>query len=258
MSMKRYFSVLILGMLSGGCAMFGGSSTDTSELPPPGPAPRVPTTVPAGGYESASIGGTMKEVFIEKPTKFYKFITGNTPKADAIDMETGSADQRRSGINDLVDNDFGKQAPYTTRYSQIAQLDNDPSVRAAAIRALNRSRDGVGIKAFIEGLSDENVGVRLESAKALANIPSFEAVPALMKVVSNTGESSDVKIAAIDALRHYKSMEVAQLLTAQLGHKDFSLAWQARQSLRFMTGSDYRYDATAWNSYLNSDAKPLG
>ena len=40
-----------------------------------------------------------------------------------------------------------------------------------AIRALNICRDATATSIFINGLKDDNELVRLESAKALANIP---------------------------------------------------------------------------------------
>ena len=42
-------------------------------------------------------------------------------------------DERREGINEMVSYDFGKREPYTTRYEQLAQNDEDWLVRATAI-----------------------------------------------------------------------------------------------------------------------------
>src|SRR5213075_1902901 len=68
--------------------------------------------------------------------------SGKTGRNAAVKMEDQYfPDERREGINDLVNRDYGRRDPYTQRYSQIAQSDDDWLVRATAVRALNRSRD---------------------------------------------------------------------------------------------------------------------
>ena len=68
-------------------------------------------------------------------------MTGKTPIRDAQLMEdVDDADNRRFGVSNLVKRDFARDEPYTTRYRQIAQLDRDHLVRAAAVRAQNVAR----------------------------------------------------------------------------------------------------------------------
>jgi HEAT repeat protein len=169
-------------------------------------------------------------------------------------------DERRKGINKLVQSDFGRRDPYTKRYAQIASSDPDFLVRATAIRALNRSRYKPATSIFIEALKDKEAHavVRLEAAKALANIPDPNAATALVDTVNNAAEDRDVRIAAADALRHYKQIEVARALASKLRGNDFGLAWQSRKSLENLTGRDLRYDQTAWLAYLSGPTKPFG
>jgi HEAT repeat protein len=82
-------------------------------------------------------------------------------------------------------------------------------------------------------------------------VPDAQAIAPLLKTVNTGSENVDVRIAAAEALRHYRSLEVARTLVNLLGERDFGLAWQARQSLRFMTSADQRYDQTAWLNYLS-------
>jgi HEAT repeat protein len=70
-------------------------------------------------------------------------------------------------------------------------------------------------------------------------------------------ESKDVRIACADALRNTKTQEVARALIGVLNDRDFGVAWQARQSLRLMTGHDYRYDDNAWVQYLAAEKNPF-
>ena len=174
-------------------------------------------------------------------------IIGPRPIALVRKMEDPkSADNRRDGIIRLMQKDFAKREPYTKRYRQIAQNDPDFTVRAAAVRALNAARDKQAVPVFIARLGDEHQLVRWQAAKALANVPDPSAVEPLTRILGNTSEDKDVRIAAADALRHYRDASAARALIATLNARDFGVAWQARWSLRAMTGQDHRYDEKAW------------
>ena len=174
-----------------------------------------------------------------------------------------SADARREGIADLSSRfDFARVPPYTSRYQQIAKTDPDYTVRAMAIRALNISRDRSAVPIFIAALDDDHAAVRLEGAKALANVPDPAAVPGLLQLVRGvresvadghpvrTPEDRDVRVAAADALRQYPTLDVERTLVGFLGENEFAVAWQARRSLVALTGTDLRYDQAAWLQYL--------
>ncbi len=181
-------------------------------------------------------------------------------------------DARRTGIAALVTRwDAGKRPPYPSYYQDIAQHDPDYTVRAMAIRALNVCRDASATHIFIDGLTDDSEQVRLESAKALANLPDPEAVPALSRILSGSrlvltadghqamvAEDKDVRIAAADALRQYRTLDVARTLVGYLNEIDFGVAWQSRQSLITLTGQDLKYNEAAWLEYLVGPNKPFG
>ncbi len=191
--------------------------------------------------------------------KTVEIFLGDTALKAARAMENERfPDQRRQGINKLVERDYGKRDPYAKRYAQIARGDEDFLVRATAIRGLNRSRYQPGTPVFIQALADVHPMVRLEAAKALANVPDANAVGPLVAAVNNAQEDRDVRIAAADALKHYRKLDVARSLAGQLGGSDFGVAWQSRQSLAKLTGRDLRYNESAWISYLTGPDKPLG
>lgn len=192
------------------------------------------------------------------PRSMVDYFSGNTPiKAVAMMEDRYFADERRQGINRLASRDFGRRPPYTERFAQIAQFDSDFLVRATAIRALNRARDQEATPVFIKALEDQNPLVRQEAAKALANVPDANAVAPLVRLLNDPAESRDVRIAAADALRHYRTLEVARSLAATLGAREFAVAWQSRRSLISMTGNDLRYDESAWLEYFTSPDRPF-
>ncbi len=185
-------------------------------------------------------------------------ITNDRPIKYAKNLFDPNADLRREAIYVLSDNRWGRKEPYTKYYIHMAEADTEPTVRTAAIRALNRSRDEKAIAVYISALNDPDANVRLEAAKALANIPDARAGAPLMKLLDDEQQNRDVRIACADALREYKTSEVAQSLIRVLSGQDFGVAWQARQSLNLMTGQDYFYSQTAWLGYLTGPAKPFG
>ena len=189
----------------------------------------------------------------------YDYFQGNTPGKYAREMEDpGSPDSRRQGMAKLVQKDFARKDPYTTRYRQIFLGDEDPLVRAMAIRALNVSRDAGASDLYVKALLDGDLLVRLEGAKALANMPDDDAIDPLLKVLSAPDEDQDVRIAAARALRYYQRRDVARALVAVLDQRPFGVAWQARRSLKRITGVDYAYDDTSWLEYISNPAQPLG
>lgn len=220
---------------------------------------------------------------------FEVYLLNETPGRYARMMEDrNSPDNRRTGLLELASQwDFARADPYTRRYWQIAQTDTSDLVRAAAIRALNRSRSQRAVPVFIVGLRDRSALIRLESLKALANVPDAnpdsQGLPLLRQHVSEQGAElgprayappgqhvserggrveqevpvRDLRVAAVDALRHYRTVPVALVLAGVLRDRQFEVAWQARQSLILMTGHDFGYDPERWKDYLNTP-KPFG
>ena len=97
--------------------------------------------------------------------------TGHNFFDEAKKLLDANPDHRRSGIVYLSDHSPGRRDPYLKQYINMARTDADPSVRSMAIRALNRARDKRGIPIFLAALEEKNDSIRLEAAKALANIP---------------------------------------------------------------------------------------
>lgn len=185
--------------------------------------------------------------------------TGGPRKTEAIrGLEGNSPDIRRQSINELVRGGPEHSQRLLTRFAEIARHDRDELVRATAIRALNRARDASATQIFIDALNDKSVVVRLEAAKALANLPDERAVVKLTQLVNSETEDKDVRIAAADALKHYRSVDGARALIAQLDNRDFGVAWQSRRSLVRLTGKDLRYDEAAWLAFIASPDRPFG
>lgn len=197
----------------------------------------------------------------------YNYIVGNTPfnAAKAL-LDPLNPDRRREGVVYLSKRPFGRQEPYVKYYAEMARSDEDWSVQAMSIRALNRSRRQQVIDLYLRALDDERDAVRLEAAKALANMPDPSALAPLIKHLQERAEirisftdrfelrdeHPDVRIACADALRNFNNTESANALVRVLRDRNFGLSYQARQSLRLITGKDFRYDQQAWLEFLST------
>lgn len=177
-------------------------------------------------------------------------LSGRTPRyldyARTLANPEAPPDELREAILGLARYEYGRNKPYTDAYAQFARKSSHALVRASAMRALNIARDRESTPLFIEALADTEAPVRLEAAKALANIPSDEAIAPLIARTADSQENLDVRIAATDALRHYDSPEARRALVRLMEADDFSLAWQARRSLITSTGEDHGFDVNAW------------
>jgi hypothetical protein len=263
-------SVLALCFLLGGCA--SGNSAE----PPVIRASNRPATQPVAvgridddrdPEESENIFVTIllapfriSAALVEVPVQQLKMLEGETPsRAARMMLDTSSADNRRRGIYKLVEYPFARKPPYTTRYEQMAKDDPDPTVRAAAMRACNWSRDRKATGLFISTLGDakEPDPVRLEAAKGLCNLPDPAAVPTLIGVAGTPDVNRDIRIWSVDALKYYRSLEVGRALGNLLVDRDFAVGWQARRSLVYMTHKDLGMDQGAWLSYIAGPEKPL-
>ncbi len=196
--------------------------------------------------------GAMVDLW-EAPGELISYYSGETPSVAVRRMyDPAHPDQRRLGILYLSDQAWGRQGIYLEAYRHIAQTDPDDLVRATAVRALNRARDHAAISVFLQALEDKSDLVRTEAAKALANVPDATAVEALSRHLADPAEDRDVRIAAADALREFKTLAVAQSLIRQLSEREFAVAWQSRISLWFMTGQDFAYDQAGWLGYITN------
>jgi hypothetical protein len=221
-------------------------------------APAVELDEPFWELPFLAVGAATDYVIVEPSIHLYQNLSGDTAQAAAKLMyDNNSADNRRIGMYRLADYDYARKGvAERNTFADKATFDPDYTVRAAGIRILNRCRDQSHVQVFLDGLREERPLVRLEAVKALANVPDDQAVATLLDFLQHD-DSRDVRIASADALRCYKTDEVAHALISELSDYDFGVAWQARQSLRLMTAHDFQYSEAAWLNYLSESRNPF-
>jgi hypothetical protein len=180
-------------------------------------------------------------------------LTGDTVNQAAIKMvQTDNPDDSRQGIYRLGQfmQNTGPNDAYTDYMLLLADGAKDYTVRAAAIRVLNEYRIRKVVPAAIRNLEYPEPLVRLEAAKALANIPDSSALTTLVKHLQSD-TNADVRIACADALRNFDVAPSTNALTDTLGDKDFSVAHQSHESLRIISFHDFQYDRAQWQDYFS-------
>lgn len=198
-----------------------------------------------------AIGVGLDYVFVRPFANFFIYISHDNAAYAARKMANAkSADQRREGMLRLVDFEFARRGIYLKGYAYEARDTEDYTVRAAGLRALNRCRAQGYTPLFLEAINDDQPLVRLEAADALGNIPDPQAVPLLELHMGDIEPSLDVRVACAEALRNFHTAEVMHTLVGELNDREFSVAWQSRQSLELLTGQDFLYDEKAWLNYL--------
>ena len=252
--------VVLAASSSGGCTIYSVHAQDGTDalpvdlrsssddrVPPVGIAAAAATTQATPGVfaEARSLASSA-------PRRVYEFFTLDSFKEAANNLGNPDAEVRRIAIDRVVSRRFGREQPYVSVYRTTAQFDADGLVRATAVRALNRVRDAEGGAILVAALGDGDAQVRLEAAKALANAPTPAAEVPLRKLAQSAEEDADTRVAAIDALRHYRTLDTQRALVSQLNNANFALAWQSRRSLYLQTQSDFRYDESAWLNYLTT------
>lgn len=179
-----------------------------------------------------------------------------TPGEAARDaFDTYDADARRRAVSRLAGAPFGGEAPYLKLYRLLLD-DPDPTVRAAAIRALaqhGQPRDAPAIAATLE---DENDFLQWEAAKALQRLHHPEVVGALIRVVVEA-DDVDVRMAAARALGQYPQPRVFDVLVGALDDVDYGVVQAAADSLRTLTGRDFGRDGRAWLAWGRAHRQSL-
>jgi hypothetical protein len=164
-------------------------------------------------------------------------------------FESPDPDMRRGAICELASHGYGLQESYLKGYAAIAQRDSDPSVRCAALRALGSGGNARYIAPAIAALQDPNPTVRQDAAIALDSMVDAQATGPLCDRSAND-TSTEVRCAAAKALRHYRQPGVVDVLVAALSDAEFCVRFQARNSLREITGLDGGHEPAAWRKLL--------
>lgn len=173
--------------------------------------------------------------------------TYTTPKmrVDAI-AEFGL---RSTGI------DSPEQREITDQLARQIQIEPDPLVRQAVVRAIAEFRTPMAQQVLQAGLSDQDEMVRVACCEELGERAENASVASLATAL-RTDKDMDVRLAATEALGNIKTPEAIQALTAALDDRDPALQFVGVQSMKRVTGKDYGPDVQAWRQVAAGQTPP--
>jgi len=183
-------------------------------------------------------------------------LSGPTPSETARQaFNSYNADRRREAINRLADAEFGGEPAYLEAYRLLLQ-DADPTVRAAAAKALSRHGTVEDAGALAKLLQDESSYTRWAAAQALRRLHNPQVTRPLIDAMMKD-EDADVRIAAADGLGQYTDRLVYDSLVAALSDGNFGVATAARRSLQTLTGRDLGSEPGPWVQWAQQNPQHL-
>jgi HEAT repeat protein len=151
--------------------------------------------------------------------------------------------------------DSAEQREYTDQLARQIQIEPDPLVREAILRATGEFRTPLAYQMLEAGLRDENSQVRAACCQSLGTRAESRAVSALANVLRDD-EDKDVRLAAVEALGNIKDPSAIAALAVALDDHDPAMQYVGVQSMKSITGKDYGGDVEAWRQVAAGAAPP--
>jgi HEAT repeat protein len=151
--------------------------------------------------------------------------------------------------------DSPQQRELTDQLARQIQIEPDPIVRVAVVKAIAEFRTPMAQQVLEAGLNDSETGVRIACCQALGERGEAASLPKLAEALRTDKESS-VRLAATEALGHIKSPEAMQALAVALDDRDPALQYAGVQSMKSVTGKDYGPDVAAWRQLAGGGTPP--
>ena len=168
-------------------------------------------------------------------------------------LESDNPDVRRESALEMgktyVSND-ARRAELIQRLSVMAQSDDDPLVRSAALTALCEQDRRAAVDLAVRMRADTHPMVRWDAVKVMAAYGDAATIPALIEVAEKDDDER-VRREAVKALAKYNEPRVVDALLGRLTDRSISVAHAARDSLRQIAGGvDLGMDVEAWRKWL--------
>jgi hypothetical protein len=187
-----------------------------------------------------------------------KFVKKKDPPPEVLVdqlFSANTADTRRIAIEKLSKTYWINEEKNRELVAQMTNpsVEKSPIVRAAAVRTLAKVNDPKFFPNIAAALKDESPTVRFDAADAFELIIYQPAEGDLQRLALDD-ENEDVRTAACQALKNYRSDDTYRTLLRCLEDESFTVREASHESLVAMTGVDNGRDPTKWVA----DPKQLG
>ncbi len=186
---------------------------------------------------------------------FQVFETESPSEAAASAIDPFDPDRRYRGTLLLANAPWASSPVYIKVFTDNAK-DEDPGVRAAAIRGISNHGSPDLAPLVLVCLRDTDAAVRLEAARALQRLHYPDAVPALVDAINPEIEPDvQVRSEAAIALGQYAQGTVIDALIKALDDENLAMNRGTLLSLRTLTGQDFGYDRAAWAAWNKAESQ---
>jgi len=151
--------------------------------------------------------------------------------------------------------DSQRQRELTDQLARQIQIEPDPLVREAIVRAAAQFRTPLALEIVKAGLGDSSREVRVACCQALAERAEPATVPNLAKTLREDHDM-DVRLAAAEALGKIDSPESMAALVVALDDRDPAMQYVGVQSMKSLTGKDYGGDVAVWRQIATGGPPP--
>jgi HEAT repeat protein len=193
-----------------------------------------------------------------------------------VALNSESPDERRKALLSLIHEPAARDPEAYRALDVIACTDRNDAVRRAAIAVLARYEDDRPTETLLKLLHAEDyattvrpVGdaIRWDAVTALGRLAERGVIPeprqpeVVQTLTALLYESPDhnVQVSAAQALCHFYCRESITALVGALSARDFGVSYEARASLRYMTGLQEDMAPAAWQEWLDqANVPPAG
>jgi len=151
--------------------------------------------------------------------------------------------------------DSSEQREHVDQLARQIQIEPDPLVREAIIRATGEFRTALSYQILEAGLKDADPQVRIASCQSLGTRADARAVPGLAAVLRDD-EDKDVRLSAVEALGSIKDPTAVAALAIALDDRDPAMQYVGVQSMKSVTGKDYGGDVAVWRQVAAGQTPP--
>ncbi len=160
-----------------------------------------------------------------------------------------NADKRARGTLLLANAPWGGEDVYVRLYREQIK-DEDPLVKAVAVRALAMHGSPDDVPAIADLFKSNEKYLRWECARALQRLHNPAAVKPLVDRLNTKNEAeASVREAAASALGQYAERSSFDALVAALDDRDLAVSSAARRSLETLTGRDLGVEVRPWVAF---------
>lgn len=160
-------------------------------------------------------------------------------------LDPSDPDRRREGIVGLSQLKIADEKILKVYAIVASNPKEEPSVRGVALGALGRAKYSKYLPEIVGCLEDPSTQVRWDAAVAMDSVIGEAAIEPLRKhAISDS--AMDVRATCSHALRHYKRAEVVGTLGRCLRDREFTVRFQAHNSLVELAGEDLGYESEPW------------